>query len=205
MNYLSFFKKGPPQIIKSPTDSILLFGQSVILTAEITGTPKPQVTWLFKGQPLKSTTTKHQIDAKKDGIYTLTILKGDTADEGQYTVVAENPVDKVQADAKVTVCSKPKIDKIADVAVNIGENARIQCQYSGLPIPSLTWYKDGKVIPTDDQRFVITQETPALSVLTINNTNIDDKGVYSIKLTNIAGEIEGKSNLNVKRKLNKNF
>jgi len=196
---------GPPQIVKPPTDSILLIGQSVILTAEIIGTPKPQVTWLFKGQPLKSTATKHQIDAKKDGIYTLTILKGDTADEGQYTVLAENPVDKIQADAKVTVCTKPKIDKFADVAVNIDENARIQCQYSGQPIPTISWYKDGKAISTDDQRFIITQETPILSVLTINNTTMDDKGVYSVKLTNIAGEIEGKVNLNVKRKFKKFF
>ena len=78
INHLFLSQKGPPQIVKSPTDSILLLGQSVILTAEITGNPKPQVTWLFKGQPLKSTATKHQIDAKKDGIYTLTILKGDS-------------------------------------------------------------------------------------------------------------------------------
>jgi hypothetical protein len=114
-------------------------------------------------------------------------------------------VDKVQADAKVTVCTKPKVDKFADVAVNIGENARIQCQYSGLPMPTITWYKDGKAIPNDDQRIVITQETPVLSVLTINNTAMDDKGVYSVKLTNLAGDVEGKANLNVKRKFNINF
>ena len=66
-------------------------------------------------------------------------------------------------------------------------------------MPTISWYKDGKPIPTDDQRLVITQETPTLSVLTINNTNMDDKGVYSVKLTNIAGEVEGKMNLNVKR------
>ena len=120
-------------------------------------------------------------------------------------MVAENPVDKVQADAKVTVCTKPKVDKIADVAVNIGENARIQCQYSGQPTPTITWFKDGKAIPTDDKRIVITQETPTLSVVTISNTTMDDKGVYSVKLTNIAGDVEGKSNLNVKRKFLKKF
>ena len=193
-----FFSKGPPVIVKPPSDSILVVGQSVVLTAEVTGSPKPQVSWLFKGQPLKPTVTKHQIDAKKDGIYTLTILKGEAADEGQYTIVAENPVDRVHANAKVSVCTKPKIDKLADVAVNIGEPARIQCQYSGSPTPTITWYKDGKPIPKTDQRFVITQETPTLSVLTINNSNMDDKGVYSVKLTNTAGEVEGKANLVVK-------
>ncbi len=194
-------QKGPPQIIKPPTDSVLIVGQSIVLTAEITGNPKPQVSWLFKGQPLKPTVTKHQMDAKKDGIYTLTILKGESADEGQYTVVAENPVDRVQAHAKVTVCTKPKVDKLADVSVNIGETARIQCQYSGNPTPTITWYKDGKPISNTDQRLVITQETPTLSVLTITNPNMDDKGVYSVKLTNIAGDVEGKANLVVKRKL----
>jgi len=189
---------GPPQIIKPPTDSILLIGQSVVLTAEIVGSPKPQVTWLFKGQPLKPSVAKHQIDAKKDGIYTLTILKGESADEGDYTVMAENPVDKVQASAKVNVCTKPKVDKLADVAVNVGETARIQCQYSGHPTPTLTWYKDGKPIGKDDQRFVITQEAANLSVLTINHTTMDDKGVYSVKLTNMAGDVEGKANLTIK-------
>ena len=196
----SFARKGPPQIVKPPTDSVLLVGQSVVLTAEIIGSPKPQVTWLFKGQPLKPSVAKHQIDAKKDGIYTLTILKGEAADEGQYTVMAENPVDKVQASAKVSVCTKPKVEKFADVAVNIGESARIQCQYSGQPTPTITWYKDGKAIPAGDARFVITQETPTLSVLTVNATSMDDKGVYSVKLTNMAGEVEGKANLVVKRK-----
>jgi len=189
---------GPPQIIKAPNDSVLIIGQSVVLTAEIASTPKAQVSWLFKGQPLKSSQTKHQIDAKKDGIYSLTILKGDNPDDGEYTVVADNTVDKVQATAKVTICSKPKVDKIADVAVNIGESARIQCQYSGQPLPTITWFKDGKPLPTDDQRIVITQETATLSVVTINNTTMDDKGVYSVKLTSIAGEAEGKGNLNVK-------
>ncbi|CAF0916357.1 unnamed protein product [Adineta ricciae] len=189
---------GPPQIVRPPIDSVLLVGQSVILTAEITGAPKPQVTWLFKGQPIKPTATKHQVDAKKDGIYTLTILKGEAADDGQYTVVAENAVDKVQAAAKVTVCTKPKVDKLGDVSVNIGETARLQCQYSGNPTPTISWYKDGKPIPADDQQFVVTQETATLSVLTINNTSMNDKGVYSVKLTNIAGEVEGKANLTVK-------
>ena len=140
------------------------------------------------------------MDAKKDGTYTLTILKGEPADEGQYTVVAENAVERVHAYAKINVCTKPKIDKLADVSVNIGDTARIQCQYSGNPTPTITWYKDGKPIPNNDQRFVITQETPTLSVLTINNTNMDDKGVYSVKLTNIAGDVEGKANLVIKRK-----
>jgi hypothetical protein len=29
---------------------------------------------------------------------------------------------------------------------------------------------------------------------------MDDKGIYSVKLTNIAGDIEGKANLIIKRK-----
>ena len=175
-------------------------GQPVTLTAQISGNPKPQVSWFFKGQALKPSNTKHQIEAKKDGSYSLTILKGDAADDGQYTVVAENVVDKVQAEAKVTVCTKPKIDKFADVAVNIAESARLQCQYSGQPMPTIAWFKDGKAISADDQRLVITQETPTLSVLTINNTTIDDKGVYSVRISNSAGDVEGKANLNVKRK-----
>ena len=170
------------------------------LTANIIGVPKPQVSWMYKGQPLKPSTTKYQIDAKKDGFYSLTILKGDNADDGTYTVIAENIVDKVQSDVKVTVCTKAKIDKFADVAVNIGEISRLQCQFSGQPTPSIQWFKDGQPISLEDQRVTITAESPTLSVLTINNTTMDDKGVYSVKVTNSAGEVEGKANLNVKRK-----
>lgn len=130
----------------------------------------------------------------------MTILKGDTSDEGQYTVVAENSVEKVQAEATVNVCTKPKVDKFADLAINIGESARIPCYYSGQPIPTITWYKDGQSIPTNDPRFIITQESPTLSVLTINNTTVDDKGIYSVKLTSIGGDVDGKMSLNIKRK-----
>ena len=179
---------------------MLVVGQSVILTAEIAGVPKPQVTWLFKGQPIKSTATKHQIDAKKDGTHTLTILKGDMADDGQYSIVAENAVDKVQADAKVSVCTKPKVEKIADVTVNIGDNARLVCQYSGQPTPTIVWLKDGKEIALDDRRYVIVQESATSSAISIDNTTMDDRGVYSVRLSNPAGDVEGKANLNVKRK-----
>jgi hemicentin len=176
-----------------------------MLTAHITGYPKPQVTWLYKGQPLKASATKYQIDAKKDDIYTLTILKGDVADDGQYTVMAENIVDKIQVDTKIAVCTKPKVEKIADATVNIGDNARLQCQYSGQPSPTITWFKDGKPIETDDQRISIISETSTLSVLTITSTTMDDKGVYSVKVSNNAGDVEGKANLNVKRKSNTNM
>ena len=195
-----FIFVGPPEIVKAPENSILIVGQSVTLIANVIGNPKPQITWFYKGQPLKSSATKYPIDAKKDGFYSLTILKGDLSDDGVYTLVAENSVDKVQAEAKVTVCTKPKIDKFTDVAVNIGETGRLQCQYSGQPVPTISWFKDGKPISNDDQHAVITQETSTLSALTINTTTMDDKAVYSVKVASIGGEVEGKANLNVKRK-----
>lgn len=185
--------------MKPPENSVLVLGQTATLTVQVVSTPKAQVTWFFKGQPIKPSATKHPVEAKKDGIYTLSVLRGDANDDGVYTVVAENPAGKVQAEAKVTVCTKPKVEKIPDTAVNIGEPVRLQCQYSGQPTPSITWFKDGKSIPLDDSRVVVTQETPTLSVLTINASTMDDKGVYTAKVTNMAGDAEGKANVNVKR------
>ncbi|CAF0818885.1 unnamed protein product [Didymodactylos carnosus] len=186
---------GPPQIIKPPTDAMLPVTQSVTLTAEIIGLPKPTVTWFYKGNAIKSN-QKYQADAKKD-VYTLTIQKGDMNDQGAYTVVAENAVDKVQATANVTVCVKPKIDKLADVAVNIGESARLVCQFSGTPLPTLTWYKDGQPLKTGD-RYTITEESNNVSVLTVRDTVMEDKAVYSVKAVSKAGEAEGKATLTIK-------
>ena len=65
-----------------------------------------------------------------------------------------------------------------------GQNSNLTCTYSGVPQPSILWYKDSRVnILTTDAGYVVTT-TPTESVLTIRNVVSVDAGTYGCEASN---------------------
>ncbi|XP_015423249.1 PREDICTED: hemicentin-2-like [Myotis davidii] len=68
--------------------------------------------------------------------------------------------------------------------VKAGDKAVLSCETDSLPEPAVTWYKDG-------QPLVLAPRTQTLQggqKLVILDTQVSDKGVYSCKVNNTAGE-----------------
>ena len=53
-----------------------------------------------------------------------------------------------------------------------GESAVIKCKVSGMPEPTITWYKDGHELATTERHFLASED----QVLVITGFTVDDEG-----------------------------
>lgn len=163
------------------------------------GIPQPKVTWLFNGQPLKSS-TKHKIETPKDNpsITNLTITKLDLNDNGQYTAVIDNGLEKIESRTALTVHAKPKLESKFEpnMTFNYGDQAIIPIRLSG-ENNTVTWFKDSQPITFDERIRVVSDEVNSYQLI-IDDIRSDDKGVYSIRVQNKGGVLDAKTTVNVK-------
>lgn len=178
-------------------DTEVISGQNLVLTCRCQGIPKPTVKWYQNDHELKST-TKQKIESKPDDVHTLTVNRVDLTDGGSFKVVATNPQGTVTSTCNVTVLMKPKIDsKQQDVQVVIGEPAQFNAKISGIPKPTVQWFKNGQPLDVDNQRIKVTEQDDTYSLI-FESTQLDDKASYTFKAVNQAGDIESpKMALNV--------
>ena len=60
----------------------------------------------------------------------------------------------------------------------------------------MTWLFNDQLLPTND-RFRVTETDDGTSTLSIRKAQFDDQGVYTARATNIVGEAEAKTTLNI--------
>ena len=186
-------KKTLPETV----DAVL--GEQTVFIIEAEGIPQPKVTWLFNGQPLKSS-PKHKIETPKDNphLTTLTISKLDAADVGQYTALIDNGLEKIESKSVLNVHAKPKLESKLEptLTFNIGERGEIPIRLSG-ENNIITWFKDSQPIQFDDRIRVITEENNFYKLI-IDDLRSEDKGLYSMHVENKGGALDIKTTVNIK-------
>lgn len=186
-------KKQLPEAI----DAVL--GEQTVLTVEAEGIPQPKVTWLFNGQPIKSS-PKQKIETPKDNphVTTLTITKLDANDAGKYTAVIDNTLEKVELTTSLNVHAKPKLESKLEptLTFNIGEQGEIPIRLIG-ENNVVTWFKDSQPIELTG-RIRVTNNEKNLYKLIIDDLQPEDKGLYSIHVENKGGALDLKTTVNIK-------
>lgn len=77
--------------------------------------------------------------------------------------------------------------------LKIGDNISLSCTATGIPLPSLQWYKDNIVIMNESMISVSIKETnigdvpSTVSILHLSSLNEFDIGTYGCQATNFAG------------------
>lgn len=89
--------KEPPQVLEPLRNTVVREGESVVLTTQIVGNPRPKVTWYKDGKPITKNTKSDK------NAHTLTLISPKTAESGEYTVKAENPLGSVETTANLTI------------------------------------------------------------------------------------------------------
>ncbi|XP_073347535.1 obscurin [Pagrus major] len=83
--------------------------------------------------------------------------------------------------------SPPDFDEIlANCTAELGQTVKLACKATGIPKPSVTWYKDGRTVEADPHHIII-EDPDGSCTLILDNMTADDSGQYMCFATSSAG------------------
>ncbi|XP_073812161.1 Down syndrome cell adhesion molecule 1 isoform X34 [Musca autumnalis] len=159
-------------------------GKDIALLCPAQSYPVPFYRWY---KFIEGTTRKQAVvlnDRVKQVSGTLIIKDAVVDDSGKYLCVVNNSVggESVETVLTVTAPLSAKIDPPTQT-VDFGRPAVFTCQYSGNPIKTISWLKDGKAIGHSDP------------VLRIESVKKEDKGMYQCFVRNDQESAEASAEL----------
>ncbi|XP_039488858.1 uncharacterized protein LOC120450111 isoform X5 [Drosophila santomea] len=202
-----------------PLKDVSIFeGKPVRLDCVIVGQPEPEVIWYHNERPVKESADV-QLLFQGDRC-SLIIQEVYQEDAGHYKVVAINSAGEASSSCELKVTplnqaepatraqaerqslpkdSQPKFERLlSDVLADEGEQVVLEVQASGDQPLTAQWFLTNKELHLDHR--ITTQSDSELGIfkLILNNVSGDDKGVYTVKVTNPAGDAKCFSHLIVK-------
>ncbi|CAG9531888.1 unnamed protein product [Cercopithifilaria johnstoni] len=171
----------------------MIVGKTVTMDCDVEAEPKPEIHWFRSDSPLYPT---ENIRISPDG-QQITIRGVKISDGGKYTCKAENEAGSADIDLTLKVLVPPSIDTsniIGNPLAVVGKSIYLECPVSGIPHPSVIWYKDRVPISTNNDRFVIEQNNQTFG---IKEVKVSDKGQFVCVVENKGGRVEQSFNLEV--------
>ncbi len=196
---INIIVKASLQFTKILSDVATIVGQPITFSCECFGLPKPTlITWYFNDIEIKSS-AKYKIESKYP-LINLTINKTDLIDIGKYRVVITNDEQTIEGQANLLVQIKPKLEgKPQDAQPIIEESARIQCKFSGSQPFNVIWLKNNEplILPNNNIEVISEIET-GIQALVFKRVEIEDKASYTVQVSNMVGQADGKMSLTPK-------
>ncbi|XP_039417870.1 hemicentin-2 [Corvus cornix cornix] len=171
-----------PPVLESPESSeeqMVAEGSDVTFTCKATGSPAPSVTWLKDGEPLGQ-----QSDQVPGGPQ-LSLVAVGPSDAGIYSCLVVNEVGEVSKAFHLLVMEPPRVKAAShptEISIAVGTPLELTCVVTGVPMPTVTWEKDGWLLA--GPLLVSGNE----STLHIESIEVADAGLYTCLATSPAGE-----------------
>uniref|UniRef100_A0A8C7XYD6 Neural cell adhesion molecule L1 n=1 Tax=Oryzias sinensis TaxID=183150 RepID=A0A8C7XYD6_9TELE len=186
--------KAAPFWISAPKNLILAPNETGILTCRVNGSPKPKISWFVNGVPIENAAADRSRKVDEDTVIISNVQIGSSA---VYQCNASNEFGYVMANAFVSVLAEPpKMLTPPNLVYQVITNspAFLDCSSFGSPIPTISWFKDGRIsIENGDQYVIHENGTLEIMVAQVLNT-----GKYTCVATNNLGMRENSVNLEVK-------
>lgn len=216
----------PPKIFQKPRNSKLQEGADAQFQVQLSGNPRPRVSWFKNGQRIINSSKHNIITTNNQTI--LRIRNIQKSDYGHYTLLAENPNGCIVTSAYLVVESPqetyaqeqrsqytdtqqveterieisekalaPQFVKVCqDRDVTEGKMTRFDCRVTGRPYPEVTWFINDKQIRDDYNHKILVNES-GNHALMITNVSLNDSGVVTCIARNKSGESSFQCRLNV--------
>ncbi|KAK1155520.1 hemicentin-1-like [Acipenser oxyrinchus oxyrinchus] len=184
----------PPRIVGlNPDKASVLEGHMVSLTCDVQAYPSPKITWSREGRPLEFSTGMHILP----GGQMLQISRARLSDAGQYECTAINPAGQDQKHIELNVYApptlKPRPSPDQDVLnPSAGASITLHCEAEGVPEPEVTWYRNG--LQLEPGNGLQTSQHG----LEIQEAQVVDSGLYTCKVSNLAGQVDRTFRLTVR-------
>ncbi|XP_037721818.1 uncharacterized protein LOC119554814 isoform X23 [Drosophila subpulchrella] len=202
-----------------PLKDVSIFeGKPVRLDCVIVGQPEPEVIWYHNERPVKESADV-QLLFQGDRC-SLIIQEVYQEDAGHYKVVAINSAGEASSSCELKVTplnqaepatraqaerqslpkdAQPKFERLlSDVLADEGEQVVLEVQASGDQPLTAQWFLTNKELQLDQRITTQSDSELGLFKLILNNVSCDDKGVYTVKVSNPAGDAKCFSHLIVK-------
>ncbi|GFR22306.1 titin [Trichonephila clavata] len=193
--------KAPPKWLETPKDIIATIGDSVIVTCDASGSPKPRIYWKKLSDKMNTTifsTSKEQVSNESSHQLKLSSITYDAA--GLYECIAENGVlNKIRSNFSVIVRELPEIEKFHfKENVKEGDFVSVVClvKTGSQPITFL-WYKNGNELIISNKKMSI-ENSPVISALILNSVTTENDGNYTCVAKNNFGSDRHSAVLKIK-------
>ncbi|GBO38241.1 Hemicentin-1, partial [Araneus ventricosus] len=185
----------PPKIRDGPTDYTGQINKPLKLHCAADGNPKPVISWMKNGQFIDSFLDPNiQFEENKS---VLIIRWTRTEDAGKYTCIASSAAGQVEQNFNVQVHVPASIDRsnLEDEVLSLlNQSAVLMCPASGVPFPSISWYKDEDAILQSDPKYQILEDGKVFKIISVKES---DAGKYKCISSNEAGADETEFDLDV--------
>ena len=175
----------PPKVIDCLNDCVVLDGEILTLQCKVQGVPEPLAMWTKDDKALKaSEKTKFH---HEDAVFALKVSNMADKDEGKYSVSIDNKAGKVSLSSSVRVLKLPSFTKgLSNLEILENEDLQLEVEFSGKPLPTPQWLKDGQEMKPD-KRIKITKIESRYSLL-IKKAIQTDAGLFKCIISSEAGE-----------------
>lgn len=188
------------KLLVSPT---AIENSPVTLECEVVGSPEIFIEWIKGDCRVRQTTrVRTEFDGKN---CRLIFLRTELDDEADYKCIARNAFGTASTDCEVLVeedlsqhHSPPFFKKKPhNQTISEGQHATFSAIIGGTPEPEVDWFKDEKAIE-DKGRFVIRDDLDKGKFsLTIEETFVEDAGIYKCVAFNEVGEESYEARLSI--------
>ncbi|GFY50994.1 obscurin [Trichonephila inaurata madagascariensis] len=174
--------------------------ETVELTVEYEGVPKPETKWQKDGKDIKIDDDHFEL-TKEDRSETLTINEVTKEDAGEYSCTVTNSAGSESTKSVVTVkedTSSPKFVKgLKDQSAKEEQTVKFTVKFTGKPKPTVKWTKDDAELTIDGKHVQSIEEAEDSLTIVLKDTKIADSGKYSCTITNSEGSDTTTSKLTV--------
>ncbi|XP_053408969.1 cell adhesion molecule DSCAM-like isoform X3 [Mercenaria mercenaria] len=189
--------KVPLTVAISPGNQVVDSGKPATFNCSILGFPVTNVLWFKDGHPLLPDDL-HVF--KSATLLEITVVR--RQDQGMYQCFALDGDVETQATAQLLLgAAKPTIiDGFASQYVQKGQRSSVRCIASGNPTPAIKWYLDGEILRESSYLRLgsfVTAAGDVVSYVNISSVTLLAGGDYRCVATNVVGEAEHTSRMNV--------
>ncbi|XP_067083733.1 hemicentin-1 [Osmerus mordax] len=176
----------PPRVVGQREEDVgVVEGHMVSLLCDVQAYPPPEMTWTRDGELLQFSSGIHILP----GGQMLQLPRARLEDAGQYVCTATNPAGQDQRSILLTVyvlpTLKPRPASESEVMTpQVGSSVTLSCEARGIPEPEVTWYRNGLQLAPGNG---LKMDHHRLEILGVQ---VADGGVYTCKVSNMAGQVD---------------
>ncbi|KAI5693209.1 hypothetical protein M8J75_011082 [Diaphorina citri] len=135
----------------------------------------------------------------------LNIAKAEPVDAGKYTCTLENKHGKASSSGEIQVRKLYQaphfLQKFTDQQQLPKRDAKFLARVTGVPTPTVQWYRDGVAIESDDKYRI--KRDDEMVCLYVRRCSLDDEAEYKVVAKNREGEVSCEARLKVVDQLEK--